>query len=253
MEHWSDIVRGVIRLDTGTFERFRDAPNVFQRGLLIFLSVMLIVGGIGFISHLGGNLLGKPQTPEQIISEMRSGFDQARQFMPTDPQVQAQMNFILENIEAGIELGYSIETLPPRLLPRTLSTVLEMWGRNIISHPLTRLGHFLAYAIWVMLFAKLLGGQGSLQQFLGTALLAGIPQIVGVLNWIPCLGFVLSVVGIVWSVVIYIKATEVAHRLDTARAAVAVLLPGVLYGLLISLGILTYIGFIISMIGRAGG
>jgi len=63
----------------------------------------------------------------------------------------------------------------------------------------------------VMLAAKLLGGTGRLQEFLGTAALSSVPYLLLILSWVPCLGSVLGLVAWVWGILIWVAATAVAH------------------------------------------
>jgi hypothetical protein len=62
-----------------------------------------------------------------------------------------------------------------------------------------------------------------------------IPGLLGLLGPVPCLGGVLGLIGLVWSIVVYIKATSVAAGLDTGKAVLAVFAPFIV---LLLLGIL---------------
>jgi hypothetical protein len=130
------------------------------------------------------------------------------------------------------------------------------------------LGGFLAYAIWVMLAAKLLGGTGRLQEFLGTTALSGLPYLLLVLEKVPCLGGLLGLVAWVWSTLIWIAATAVVHGWATpvppggtplataeggveryhvrwGKAILAVILPALA---LVVLGLLGLIGLVVGIV-----
>jgi hypothetical protein len=199
-------VRGAITLDIPTLVRFRDTEDVFRRGITILILVGLVLGAVEFAVGFIGSVVGP--SAEAELAEVGQNFDQMLQFMPAEAAEAFEEQF-LSNFRVGIEIGKEIAALPTPL-PRVvgnLFTALGAW----LSQPLAMLGAFLAYGIWVMLAAKLLGGTGRLQEFLGTAALSSAPYLLLVLGWVPCLGSVLGLVAWVWSIVIWVGATAVAH------------------------------------------
>ncbi len=198
-------VRGAITLDIPTLVRFRDSEHVFQRGVTILVLVALVVGLVAFVVNFIGGLL---TSPEAEIAQVTQGFDQALQFMPPDAAAAFNEQF-LRNFKAGMQIGIEVAALPTRL-PRVVGTFFEALS-GWTQRPLAMLGGFLAYGIWVMLAAKLLGGTGRLQEFLGTAALSSVPYLLLVLEKVPCLGGVLGVVAWIWSILIWIAAAAVAH------------------------------------------
>jgi len=199
-------VRGAITLDIPTLVRFRDTEDVFRRGIIILILVGLVVGAVQFAVVFVGSFITPPA--EAQLAEMRQFFDQMRQFMPPDA-AQAFEEQFLGIFEAVIEIVRDVMALPTPL-PKVVGSLFEALG-TWLSQPLAMLGGFLAYAIWVMLAAKLLGGSGRLQEFLGTAALSSVPYLLLVLKWVPCLGGVLGLVAWVWGIVIWVAATAVAH------------------------------------------
>lgn len=250
-------VRGVITLDIPTFVRFRDHEDVFRRGVSLLVLVALVVGAVAFLVGLVGNLLAGPPS-----AELPAGFDQMLKFLPPDAAEAFEGQF-LENFKAGIEIGLRVEALPTRLpkLVGRFFEALSVWPHR----PLTMLGGFLAYGIWVMLAAKLLGGTGRVQEFLGTAALSAVPYLLLVLEWIPCLGGLLGLVAWVWSTVIWVAATAVAHgwaqpvtteagevaryQVSWGRATLAVLLPALVLFVLIVLGMMVVAVVVAAAVG----
>ncbi len=199
-------VRGAITLDIPTLVRFRDTEDVFRRGIIILILVGLVVGAVQFaVVFIGG--VFAPSVEDQV-AEMRQFFDQMLPFMPPEAAEAFDEQF-LDIFEAVIGIGQGIAELPTPL-PKVVGNLFEALGAWV-SQPLSILGSFLAYGIWVMLAAKLLGGTGRLQEFLGTAALSSVPYLLLILGWVPCLGSVLGLVAWVWSVVIWVAATAVAH------------------------------------------
>jgi hypothetical protein len=255
-------VRGAITLDIPTLVRFRDAEDVFRRGITILILVGLVLGAVEFAVGFIGSVVGP--SPEAELAEVGQNFDRMLQFMPTEA-AQAFEEQFLGNFKVGLEIGKEIAALPTPL-PRVvgnLFTALGAW----LSQPLAMLGAFLAYGIWVMLAAKLLGGTGRLQEFLGTAALSSAPYLLLVLGWVPCLGSVLGVVAWVWSLVIWVGATAVAHgwadpvaageggeaqyRVNWGRAILAVILPvlALVVLVIVVLGFFLVVGLIASTLG----
>jgi hypothetical protein len=199
-------VRGAITLDIPTLVRFRDTEDVFRRGIIILVLVGLVLGAVEFAVVFVGSFIAPPA--EAQLAEMRRNFDQVLQFMPPDAAEAFEEQF-LSNFEVGIEIGRDLAALPTPL-PKVVGNFFEALGAWL-SQPPAMLGGFLAYGIWVMLAAKLLGGTGRLQEFLGTTALSSVPYLLLILGWVPCLGTVLSLVAWVWGIVIWVAATAVAH------------------------------------------
>jgi len=246
-------VRGAITLDIPTLVRFRDAENVFRRGIVILILVGLVLGAVEFAVGFIGSFIAP--SPEAQLAEMRQNFDQMLRFMPPDAAEAFEEQF-LSNFEVGIEIGRNVVALPTPL-PKVVGNLFEALGAWV-SQPLAMLGGFLAYSIWVMLAAKLLGGTGRLQEFLGTAALSSVPYLLLILGWVPCLGSVLGLVAWVWGIVIWVAAAAVAHgwavpvataegdveRYDVnwGRAILAVILP------VLVLVVLMVLIFVISLV-----
>lgn len=254
-------VRGAITLDIPTLVRFRSTEDVFRRGLIILVLVGLVLGAVQFAVAFVGSFIGP--SPEAQLMQMRQVFGQMRQFMP--PEATEAFEQFLSNFEVGIQIGLDIEALPTPL-PKVVGSLFAALGAWV-SRPLAMLGGFLAYGIWVMLAAKLLGGSGRLQEFLGTAALSSVPYLLLVLEWVPCLGSVLSLVAWVWSIVIWVAAAAVAHgwatpvvsaegdveRYDVnwGRAILAVILPvlALVALVVIVFGLVLMVGLIATLFG----
>jgi hypothetical protein len=255
-------VRGAITLDIPTLVRFRDTEDVFRRGITILILVGLVLGAVEFAVEFIGSVVGPSAAAE--LAELGQGFDQMLQYMPAEAAEAFEEQF-LSNFKVGIEIGKEIAALPTPLpkVVGNLFTALGAW----LSQPLAMLGAFLAYGIWVMLAAKLLGGTGRLQEFLGTAALSSAPYLLLVLRWVPCLGGVLGLVAWVWSIVIWVGATAVAHgwadpvavsegveeryQVNWGKAILAVILPvlALVVLVVVVVGFFLVVGLIAAVLG----
>ncbi|GAB4548183.1 MAG: hypothetical protein Kow0063_43110 [Anaerolineae bacterium] len=256
-------MRGALTLNIPTLLRFRERGDMFRRGLTILVLVGLIVGAVDFAVGFIGSLFAPPV--EVQLAEISQSFDQMLQFMPPEAAEFFEEQ-VLVNIQAGFEMGREIAALPTPL-PKVVGNLFEALGAWL-TRPLTMLGGFLAYGIWVMLAAKLLGGTGRLQEFLGTASLSSIPYLLLVLSWIPCLGSVAGLVAWVWGAIIWVAATAVTHgwvtpvmagenvveryQVDWGKAILAVILPALALVVLVVIALLI-LGVIIALVASGSG
>jgi hypothetical protein len=257
-------VRGAITLDIPTLVRFRDTEDVFRRGIIILILVGLVLGAVEFaVGFIGGVFA---PSAEAQLTEVRQNINQILQFMPSEAAEAFEEQF-LDILEGAIEIGQDIAALPTPL-PKVVGnffTALGAW----VSKPLAMLGGFLAYGIWVMLAAKLLGGSGRVQEFLGTAALSSAPYLLLILGWVPCLGSVLGLVAWVWSTVIWVAAAAVAHgwaapvataegvveryEVNWGKAILAVILPALVVAVLVIIGATGLVAIIAAATWGAGG
>jgi hypothetical protein len=126
-------------------------------------------------------------------------------------------------------------------LPRGITGFFNAFG-SWLSRALTAIAGWLFYGVLVLIFVNLLGGSAKLPEFLGTAALYIVPGLLVLLKPIPCVGWLFALIGTIWSIVVYIKATSVVGDLDGGRAILAVVAPffalivlGVLLGTLLGL------------------
>jgi hypothetical protein len=101
-----------------------------------------------------------------------------------------------------------------------------------LSRALVAIGGWLFYGALVLIAANLLGGSAKLPDFLGMVSLYAIPGLLAIVSPLfPCL-CIFGLIGAIWSIVVYVKATAVATGLDGGRAVLAVIAPAVVLWLL---------------------
>jgi len=233
-----NVVAGTLTLDRARLTRFYSGDRTFQRGLAVLLAVGLIVGLVSATVDFVSGLTSSPASNEigDVLRTLDVWFENVPYAVDTESLLPA-----IENLKAGLQIGQDVAGLPTRL-PNALVVALRSLGQWV-SRPLAMLGTFLGYGIWVMLFARLLGGRGELSRFLGTAALSSAPFLLLVLERVPCLGTFVGVIAWAWSLVIWIVTTAVAHdwaqkvpdgseplveaETDWGKPILAVLLPGI--------------------------
>jgi hypothetical protein len=123
------------------------------------------------------------------------------------------------------------------------------WARLLLLLivPILLIGQWLLYGVISHVTARALGGSGSLSQTLGVTALAAAPRVLMLVTVFP-FATVSALLLQVWGVLIAYRGLEIAHDLDVRRAAIAALVPVLLFALLALIAgaffgtILTWIG-----------
>jgi hypothetical protein len=220
-------------LDDAAFLEWRERPNVFLRGIVLIILVSLVaeivVFGVDLVTQI--QPLDLTAIPERMnewyemqyqwVPEMGPGFRKAWEGMM---DVMVPMFRDLSEIEAP--------------LPRGIVGFLDAVG-SWLSRAVTAVGGWLFYGALVLIGVRLLGGKAKLPVFLGSVALYIVPGLLAVLQPVTCIGFLLALIGTIWSIIVYIKATAVVTGLDAGRAIIAVVAPffaiTLLSGLLVGL------------------
>jgi hypothetical protein len=234
---FSVLIKTVV-LDDAAYREWRDRSNLFLRGAILIVVVSLVAGLVTFGKDLTNRV--RPINAARIEEEIKESFDESYRWNRWNPSWQGMppevREMVDEQIEAIIEMIVDIAQVKTPL-PRVVSGSLEAVGAFFSRAP-SALAGWLFYGALVLVAVNLLGGSAKLPDFLGTVALYATPGLLGLLGWIPCLGPLLGLVGLVWSVAVYVKSVSVVSDLDIGRSLVAVLAPAIL---LILLGILVAI------------
>ncbi len=228
-------------LRTAVFDGLRSRPDAFLQGFIVIVVVALLAGlpaAVIDLAHGAGGALSVQESAEQE-NQVRASVDRALEglnSMGVPAEIQAEIRTWAEvGAAVGAQVGAQAAALPTPL-PRPIGSILQALG-GWVSRPLAdgglplaaaALGTWLGYGVWVMLFAKILGGQGTLHGFFGATALFAVPHTLNVFDRVPYLGTVLGVLAFFWGLAIYVKATAVSHELTFERALLAVLLPALL-------------------------
>jgi hypothetical protein len=240
----SSLIRTLWRtviLDDDAYREWRERPNLFLRGIVLILIITLIAELIPFVVNLS-NQVSLPD-PQGIGEQIRESLDLQYRFNPVyqDPEVREMVE---GSIDALVPMITDIMGIQPAL-PRGVGGFLTALG-NWLTRAVAAIGGWLFYGALVLLCVKLLGGTATLQEFYGTAALYVLPGLLAILEPVPCVGPLLALVGTIWSIVVYVKATMAASGLDGGRATVAVLAPAVVLALAgLFLGLLAVLWLII--------
>jgi len=262
MGAWFKTLLNAVLFKTNAYENLCDRRDAVMHGFIIIVVVALLAGVPGFVNQFLSGL--RPAATEvgdarAALQQMMDRFAPALQNAGIPAAEQALIaQQAQQGMDTGLQIAQEIQGLPTAL-PRPVGRTLEAIGAwlskpfSSASFPLGAavLATWLGYGIWVMLAAKLLGGQGTLVGFFGTTALFAVPHVLDLLRWVPHVGTALGVLAFLWGAAVYVKATAVSHRFSVGHAVVAVLLPLVVA---IILGILLVVGVgILIAIAASGG
>jgi Na+-transporting methylmalonyl-CoA/oxaloacetate decarboxylase gamma subunit len=225
----------------------RESPNVVLRGMTVLLFVGVLVGAVR-----GLNQAYATASPERIVETVRRQVDETVQQLVVNPnseQSQPIIQLINQNEEAFYTLLTDLLTLPTPL-PGPVRLVFQ-WLGSVVSTPVAYLAGLLPAVIFTQMAARQLGGQGSIQQMLGLGALSTAPHALDALTFIPAIGSTLGFIAWGWGLVILVVGTMVAHKLDSGRATMAVLLYPLIFGLLGLLALCALLFFSVAL--AAGG
>jgi hypothetical protein len=255
MKSWSTVLGDAALLKTGAYTWMAERIDAFMLGFLIVVAVALITGIPVFVGDIIEGLQPGPTPGEvdEIMGQIEGSFESFGPMMGDMPPemrnaILAQIRDVMQIV---VDAGARITALP-RPLPAPVGTLFESFGRYA-SRPFAdsglplagaTLGTWLGYGIWVMLFAKLLNGRGTLTGFFGATAFFALPFLLTFFGFIPVLGPLLGLIAFIWGVAIYVKATAISHDFSYGRAAVAVFLPLLIIAVLVAVfgaGIVTLI------------
>ena len=210
--------RSVI-LDDGALQDWSERPNVFLRGIVLIILVTLVAEIIVF----GVNLVNQVQPVDLTVipEEMNRWYEDQSEWMPDmDPEFRKFWEGTMDVMFPMFRELSEIDTPLPQGITGFFNAVGSWLARSVAA-----IGGWLFYGALVLIAVRLLGGRAKLPVFLGTAAVYIVPGLLAIFQPIPCIGILLALVGTVWSIVVYMKATSVVTGLDTGRSIVAVVAP----------------------------
>ncbi len=186
-------------LQRSAYARMRDDDNPFVEGLFVLAVLGVVLGLVGIV----GTTLEWASTPDigAIRDAILPNLQQMPwwQFVEQDPEVQAMW----------FQIWNSIWDASAAVAPSPASALL-----GLIAVPLGLILAWLIYGLLAFLFARLLGGVGTLNQTLGATALAAAPQL---LNLLAVLPFVAVFSLGTWTLLCNYMALRTVHGLSWQR------------------------------------
>lgn len=243
---WLHTAGDAVTLKPGPYQRLAAQPSL-RSALLIILVVGLILGAASALLGIPGLFRSPIEQVDAALSSFEDVLDQVMSFSGQGtPEAEAVIDMIKSSIETWkpyIQQLAEVQAPLPSFFGRFFD-----WIGNWLSAPFSLLASWLGLSIWVMLFARLLGGRGSLVAYLSASSLSVIPSLLNVFGFIPCLGGLLALAAWIWMLLIQYKAVQVSHGLSQGRSILAVLLPYILLVLIIVVATIAVAAVISSLI-----
>ena len=206
-------------LSEAPYTEMREVSNPVPRGLMLVVTIAVAVALAGLV----GTTMEWATTPN--MADIQRIVLQGIQQMPWYQELESDPEF-RETFRQQYELWW-------RIFPQMFGMPsIGQAAMGIILVPLRLSLGWLLYGLIAYLFARLLGGQGSLGQTLGCTALAVAPQLLNLAAFLPYV-VVGGVVG-TWMLLCRYVALKTCHRLTEGRALAATLLPHVAFLVLFS-------------------
>ena len=262
MSELVSLARGVLTFGDAAFAAHLASRDALKRGLLLMVIVALLAGLFPFFSAVASSF--RRVDMNTLESQVEQQIEQSLQFSPAWQDLEFQRTF-REYFQRGFAIARDITQLKSNVsfLPAWLDRLLHAFG-EWLSVPFAWLGAWAWYALWVTLFAKLLGGRATLERMLAATSLFVVPHLLDFLGGLltlfsgiqvagACFGLLNTLIGFVawvWGVAVYVKATAMANEFGLGKATLATLLPALLAALLaMALVMVAAIGIAIAASG----
>lgn len=256
------LARGVLTFDDATFAAHLASRDALKRGLLLIVIVALLAGLFPFLSGIASSF--RPVDMAAVERDVEKQIESSMQFNPVWQDAEFQRLF-KEYFQMGFAIARDIVELGPNVsfLPPWLGRLMRAFG-EWFSQPLAWLGAWAWYALWVTLFARLLGGRAMLERMLAATSLFVVPHLLDLIGGLltllsgiqvagACFGLLNTLMGFVawaWGIAVYVKATAAANEFSLGKATLATILPVLLVVLLaMLLASMAVIGIVVSAAG----
>ncbi|RME48248.1 MAG: hypothetical protein D6791_03800 [Chloroflexi bacterium] len=222
LSSWITLAKDALLIRPRPFEEMAFGRATLRPAIAVVLAVGLIIGLIGALAGVGELVRPQPFSVDDFMTQFEESLRFSESFA-TDPQAEEFMVMYRDSARAFAQAIAKIMELPTPL-PGFFGRLLK-WVGAWLSAPLALLGKWFFVSIWIMLFARLLGGRGSLLGYLRASSLSALPHVLGAFAFLPAVGGLMALVGSVWGLVVNYRAVQVSHGLSSDRAVLAVLLP----------------------------
>ncbi len=246
---WKDLLRNTLTLKPEPIEFMASTAASLRTAIYIVVVVGLVIGGVQALFGIPALISGPSFNTDEFVSQMNQQFDMFNTFggeMP--PEFDAFVELFKESITGYapvIQELMQVSAPLPGIFGRMLA-----WLGAWLSAPFALLASWLFISTWIMLFARLLGGRGTLLAYLGASSLSTLPHLLHAFDFVPCLNAIIWLVAGIWGLVIQVKVVEYTHGLGQGRAILSVILFYLLLAIIAGLGVsLAFIAILIGAIG----
>ena len=218
---------GALFLDKDAYEEMRDLEKPFSQGLGLVAIISVLVALIALVGIVSDLVEGAAvPNEEQVKAIVRQGLTRMPWYeaVRKDPELR-------QAFEQQFEMSWQRNAY--RFGPLSFGEGLVGGITGAIFGGLGVFIGWLACALLAHAFARMLGGQGTLQQIFGCTALAVSPQVLNVASLLPFVQ-VGSIVG-TWTLACNYVAVKTVYRLSWGRAFWATVLSQIVLSVLFAL------------------
>lgn len=239
---WFDLTRDALLLRPEPYRRLSSGPPSLRRAIMIVVVVGLIIGAVNALAGIPYLVQGPRFSSDEFVRQVEEQMQPWQTFgMLQSPEAEKFIDMYIGNIKAFapyIEDILDVSSPLPGFVGRFLQ-----WIGAWLSTPFALLAKWLFLSVWIMFFARLLGGRGNLLPYLSVSALSVLPHTLHAFDFIPCLNVLIWLVAGIWGLTIQVKAVQITHGLSQGRAILATISLYVLILLLMGFA------FMFSLIG----
>lgn len=230
-----------VRFDSSVFSEIKmDQDGMFTIFVLIII-VGLIVGISTGLFTMVWNLIQPPSEQAlQYLQEARSSVESVAVQMPEEARDIA---------EWALQMGEDIV----RVVPTSPFEVVFRGVGTFLTTPFQFLFWWIVYGAVVQGISKIFVSKAPFSQLLACTGLAVAPRVLGFFDFLPYVGGLIGLGGLLWSIPLYVMGVRSAYDSRWSKAILLALSPLILLLIVvILLVIITVFGFmIVSSISRA--
>ena len=218
---------GALFLDKDAYEEMRDLEKPFSQGLGLVAIISVLVALIALVGIVGDLVEGvSVPNEEQVKNIVKQGLTR----MPWYEAMSEDPEFVQE-FERQFEMSWQRNAY--QFGPSSFGEGLVGGITGAIFGGFGVFIGWLVYALLAHAFARMLGGQGTLQQIFGCTALAVSPQILNLAGLLPFVQ-VGGVIG-TWTLACNYVAVKTVYRLSWGRTFWATVLSQIVLSILFTL------------------
>lgn len=230
-----------VRFDSNVFSEIKMDKDAMLTVFVLIIIVGLVVGVSTGLFTMVWNLLQPPsEQAMQYLQEARSSVESFAAQMPEEARDIAEWA-----LQMGEDIVLVVPTSPFEVVFRGVGSFL--------TTPFQFLFWWIVYGAVVQGVSKIFGSKAPFSQLLSCTGLAVAPRVLGFFDFLPYVGGLIGLVGLLWSIPLYIMGVRSAYDSRWPRAILLALSPLILLLIVaILLVIITVLVIIVvSSISRA--
>jgi hypothetical protein len=230
-----------VRFDSSVFSEIKMDKDAMLTVFVLIIIVGLVVGVSAGLFTMVWNLLQPPsEQAMQYLQEARSSVESFAAQMPEEARDIA---------EWALQMGEDIV----RVVPTSPFEVVFRGVGTFLTTPFQFLFWWIVYGAVVQGISKIFGSKTPFSQLLSCTGLAVAPRVLGFFDFIPYIGGLIGLAGLLWSIPLYVMGVRSAYDSRWLRAILLALSPLILLLIVaILLVIITVLVIIVvSSISRA--